>query len=92
LSLQVGTVAVNVTTPANSAWVNSPVNIQAVASSGHVVTGWIIYVDGVSAFAQEKRSSINANLMISPGAHSVVVRAWDSTSAYGDQTIDLTEP
>jgi len=92
LSLQVGTVAVNASTPANSAAVNSPVNIQAGASSGHAITGWIVYVDGISAFAQNNGSVINAKLTISHGAHSVIVRAWDSTGAYGDQTINLTVP
>ena len=29
---------------------------------------------------------------MSAGTHSVVVRAWDSTGAYGDQTLNLTVP
>jgi hypothetical protein len=29
---------------------------------------------------------------MSSGVHSVVVRAWDSTGALGDQTISVTVP
>jgi hypothetical protein len=92
-NVQVGTVAVNVTTPVSgSVTATSPVNIVASASSANSITGWEIYVDSVSAFAQDNGSSINANLTMSPGAHSVVVRAWDSTGAYGSVTLTVTVP
>jgi hypothetical protein len=42
LSLEVGTVAVNVSKPLNGASVNSPANIKATASSVHTITGWIV--------------------------------------------------
>jgi hypothetical protein len=51
-----------------------------------------VYVDSVSAFAQNGGNSINANLIMSQGAHSIVVRAWDTTGAYGSQTITATVP
>ena len=92
LSVEVGTVAVNVSTPANNASVNSPAKIKATASSSHIVTGWVVYVDGVSKFSQNNGTSVSANVTMSAGSHSVVVRAWDSTGAYGDQTIDVTVP
>ena len=92
LSVDVGTVAVNVSKPANNSSVNSPAAVNATGSSSHPLTGWIIYVDGVSKFSQNNGTSISANLTMSAGTHSVVVRAWDSTGAYGDQTVDVTVP
>ncbi len=90
--VQVGTVAVNATTPMNGATVDSPVNIQASAASGHNITGWYIYVDGAPAYQQTNGSSINASVTMSSGTHNVMVRAWDSTGAYGTQVIDVTVP
>jgi Phosphoesterase family/Bacterial Ig domain len=92
LIVQVGTVAVNVTAPMNGATADSPVNIQASANSAHTITGWYVYVDGTPAFQQTDGSSINANITMSAGTHSVMVRAWDSTGAYGTQTITVTVP
>jgi len=89
LSLQVQTVAVNISTPLNGATADSPVNIQAKGSSAHTITGWVIYVDGVDSFTQNNVNSINANIAMSPGTHSVMVRAWDSTGSFGDQTINI---
>jgi acid phosphatase len=90
LSVDVGSVAVNVSTPLNGAMVDSPVNIQASAASAKSITGWIVYVDNVQAFEQDYGSSINTNVAMTPGNHSVIIRAWDSTGAYGSQVIGLT--
>jgi hypothetical protein len=89
LSLQVANVAVNISTPANGASVQSPVNIQAGASSTNSITGWYIYVDKVAVYSQKGATSINANVAIGSGTHTLLVRAWDSTGAYGDQTISI---
>ena len=82
-------VAVNVTTPSNNATVNSPVAISANASSSHTITGWHIYVDSVDSFSAGQVNSINANVTMPVGTHTVIVRAWDSTGAFGDQTLAL---
>jgi len=55
-------------------------------------TAWNVYVDSTSSYVQDFGSSISANLALSPGTHSVHVRAWDSTGAYGGETISLTVP
>lgn len=85
-------VAVNISTPLNDASVSSPVNIQAAASSANTITGWIVYIDSINAFQQKNVNSINVNVPMGFGWHDVLVRAWDSTGAYGDQTINLTVP
>jgi hypothetical protein len=85
-------VAVTVSTPANGSTVSSPVNIQASAipTSGHSISGWHIYVDSNDDYSAGAVSSINASVPMSTGSHTVVVRAWDTSGAYGDQTLQLT--
>jgi hypothetical protein len=88
----VQSVAVTVSTPFTGAAVTSPANIVASASSAHSITAWNVYVDSVAAYTQDYGSSLNANLALTPGSHSVMVQAWDSTGAVGSQTITLTVP
>lgn len=85
--------AVTVSSPAPGSSVQSPVNVKAsaTASSGRSITGWHIYLDGSDKYSAGATGSINTSLSnVSSGTHTVVVRAWDSTGAYGDQTIDVT--
>ncbi len=83
---------VTVLTPANQANVGSPVDViaSAVPSPGHTITGWWIYVDGAGMYNAGAVSSINASVNMSVGAHTVVVRAWDTSGAYASQTLSLT--
>ena len=92
LSLNVQTVAVNISTPANGATVSSPVNVQATASSSQKITGWYIYVDSQAVYNQPNGGSVNADIALTSGTHTMMVRAWNSTGAFGDQTIKLTVP
>ena len=91
-TVDVQPVAVNVSSPFTEAAVTSPANIVATASSAHAITSWNIYVDSISSYVQDYGSSLNANLELTPGTHSVMVQAWDSTGAVGSQTITLTVP
>jgi hypothetical protein len=83
---------VAVLTPGNNANVGTPVNIRAAASptAGHSITGWRIYADGISAFSAGAVSSINTNLGLKVGTHTLVVRTWDTSGAYGDRTLSVT--
>jgi hypothetical protein len=92
MSVDVQPVAVNISTPLNAAAVNSPVHLQATAYSPHQIVGWHIYVDSVESFTQTTGNAISADSPMAPGTHAVVIRAWDSTGAYGDQTISVTVP
>ncbi len=92
LAVSVQKVAVNISNPANNASVTSPVDIIAGASSANVVTGWQIYVDSIPSFGQNNANTVGVNLPMSAGAHTIVVRAWDSTGAFGDKTIKVTVP
>lgn len=78
--------------PASGSTMNSPVPIQASAdpSPGHSVSGWKVYVDSVSAYTDGALSSINPKVAMQTGTHKVVVRAWDTSGNFGDQTLTLT--
>src|SRR5436309_1756797 len=69
-------------------------NVTASATtsdSGASVTGWHIYVDSVDKFGTPgPTSSINTNVTTTAGTHTVLVRAWDSTGVFGDQTLTVT--
>src|SRR5438270_6959465 len=85
------TVTVTVSSPANNSTVPTSLNFVASATtdaSGASVTGWYVYVDSVGAWnTSGPTSSINAPVTLSAGAHTVIVRAWDSTGAFGSQTL-----
>lgn len=91
-TVQVNSVAVNVTAPFNGASDNSPVNVMASASSGNPISTWKVYIDSVSSYVQYGGNEISTNLAMSAGTHTVVVRAWDTSGAYGDQTVTVTVP
>src|SRR5579864_764546 len=82
-------VQVSLSSPANGASVNSPVPVQASASSSNTITGWHIYEDNAEVFSAGQTNSINASLPMSNGSHTLVIRAWDSTGAFGDQTVTV---
>lgn len=90
-SVAAATVTVTVTSPSSTtATVPLTTSIGAKASSGNVITGWYIYVDNVAAWHTGTTSSINAGISLAAGKHTVLVRAWDSTGAYGTVTLTLT--
>jgi hypothetical protein len=84
--------AVKVSAPSNDATVGSPMNLKASAtpSSGQTIVGWWVYVDSKGSYSAGATNSVNANLKMSKGKHTVVVRAWDSSGNYGDHTISIT--
>lgn len=82
-------VTVNVSTPASNSTVASPVSIAASATSGRPITGWHIYVDGADRFSAGAVSSVNASIPMTTGTHTVVIRAWDASGAFGDKTLTL---
>jgi hypothetical protein len=92
LTVNVSPVAVNISTPMDGAGVDSPVKIQAAATSAYAITGWHIYIDGVDSYQQNNGKGLNASLKIASGSHSIDVRAWDSTGTYGDETVTVTVP
>jgi hypothetical protein len=83
-------VAIDVTAPKSGGTYNPTMLVSATASSASAITGWKVYVDSVAAFTKSSAESISTYLTLSPGTHTLVVRAWNTTGAYGDQTIKVT--
>ena len=81
-----------VSAPVNGTTTAAPVPIQAsaYASPGHSIVGWWIYVDSVGVYHAGEVSSIHPNVSMKTGTHTVVIRAWDSSGNFGDQTIAIT--
>ena len=84
--------AVSVLTPTDDTNLGSPVNVIASATpgSGHTINKWSIYVDGSDVYDAGALNAINANLPMSLGTHNLLVRAWDTSGAHGDQSLYLT--
>lgn len=80
-----------VSAPANASTMTSPVPIQASAraAAGDSISGWWIYVDHVGVYHHGAASSINPNISMGTGTHTVIIRAWDSSGNYGDHTLAL---
>ena len=83
-------VNVSINSPSMNATVASPVRLQTSAVSSHPITGWQVYVDSTDVYSAGAVSSIDTSLTASQGSHQIVVRAWDSTGAYGSQTIAVS--
>ena len=83
-------VTVKVTAPKSGGTYNPKMLLTATASSGNAITGWRVYVDSVSEFSKSSAESISTYLTLTAGTHTLVVRAWNTTGAYGDQTIKVT--
>jgi len=79
---------VTVSSPSNGATVTSPVRIVASATSANPITAVRVYVDNVSVLLTV--NPIDAYIWMRPGAHFVVVQAWDSTGAVFKSPLNLT--
>ena len=92
VNVTVSQTTVKVSSPTNGSTVGSPINVQAsaTAASGRSIVGWWVYLDGAGVYNAGKVNSINANVSASPGNHTLVIRAWDSSGAYASQTVAVT--
>jgi FG-GAP-like repeat len=70
---------VNVCSPAANATVNSPVHVVAAAKSTVKITAMQIYLDSKLIFNTPNTAAISTDVPMAKGAHSLVVKAWDST-------------
>jgi VCBS repeat protein/Big-like domain-containing protein len=70
---------VNVCSPAANATVNSPVKVVAAAKSTVKITAMQIYVDSKLVFSTPNTSTISTDVPMARGAHTLVVKAWDSS-------------
>lgn len=70
---------VNVCSPAANATVSSPVHVVAAAKSTAKITAMQIYLDNKLVFNTPNTSQISTDVPMARGAHTLVVKAWDST-------------
>ena len=83
-------VVVSVSSPQSYSTDASPVPFVASATSAYPITGWHIYVDSNNAFGATNTASINTAVAMAQGTHQVVIRAWDSSGAYGSISEQIT--
>ncbi|MGZ4830577.1 MAG: FG-GAP-like repeat-containing protein [Candidatus Angelobacter sp.] len=70
---------VNVCSPAANATVNSPVKVVAAAKSTVKITAMQIYLDNKLIFSTPNTATISTDVPMAKGAHTLVVKAWDSS-------------
>ena len=83
-------VTVNLASPAANSNIGAPFQLQASASSSYPIVGWHAYLDSVNVLTAGTTGSVSGSISASTGTHQLVVRAWDSTGAFGDRTISFT--
>lgn len=83
-------VSVQVASPAANSNVSAPFQLRASASSSHPIVGWHAYLDSANVLTAGATGSVSGSVSAATGKHQLVIRAWDSTGAYGDQTITIT--
>jgi acid phosphatase len=75
------TVGVTVCSPGGGSTMSSPLLITAAAKSAlGTITAMRIYADNLSVYAT-RGDKVNTSVPLAPGAHKLVVQAWDSTGA-----------
>src|SRR4051812_37894328 len=92
ITVTVSKPTVTVTAPTGGSSVSSSftVTASAKATSGNWISGWWVYLDGEGVYPAGGVKSISAKISASAGTHTVLVRTWDSSGSYGDQTITVT--
>jgi len=85
-------VTVSLSSPANGATIPAGqlVQVTASASSSHPITGWHAYANNQNVATGTAGSSFSAQLSLAAGAYTIVVKAWDSTGAVGQQTVNVS--
>jgi len=83
-------VSVQVSAPLANSTVSAPLHVRATASSSRPITGWHVYLDSKDVYAGPAAATIDTNINASQGTHQLVIRAWDSTGAYSDKTLQAT--
>jgi len=83
-------ISVQVSAPLDYSSVSSPIHLQATATSSHPITGWQVYLDSVIAYTGPATGAIAPSIAATAGTHQIIARAWDTTGAFSDQTVQAT--
>lgn len=80
---------VSICSPANGSTVDSPVEVNAVATDSAAVSYMQVYLDNVKVFEKTNTKSISTTLSMGTGAHRLTVQAKDASGIY-KTTINFT--
>ena len=80
---------VNAIAPLDGSTITGPVHFVATTSSGSPVTAVRIYVDNVSMYTVNA-ASLDTTLNLTPGAHYVVLQAWNQAGAVAKAPVHIT--
>lgn len=80
-----------INSPADGAEVAGSVHIVAQAASTQAITAAAVYVDDTQVYSTTA-SSVDIQQPLHPGAHTIVVQAWDSTGAAAMSARSVTAP
>jgi hypothetical protein len=89
LAMNCFAVTVKVANPVANSTASTSFTMQASASSSTPIVGWHAYLDSQMVFTAGVTGNVSGTINAAPGTHQLVIRAWDSTGAYGDQTITV---
>src|SRR5438309_3350318 len=90
--VSVASAGVSVSSPSSGSTVGSPVHFVAQAtpaSSSTPITSMRIYVDNASVYVAAAKS-IDTNVTIANGSHTVTVQAWDSAGHVYKSAMSIT--
>src|SRR4051812_42316211 len=77
--------------PVNGSTVTSQVHVVVgTADTAHRVTEINVYVDNVSVFKTTTASSVDTNVTIKPGAHTLRIQVWDTTGTIYRDSVSFT--
>lgn len=56
----------------------SPLHVQATAEDTALITGYVVYIDGVNMF-QNYNPAVDTWISLAPGVHNFYLKAWDAS-------------
>ena len=80
---------VSISSPTNGSSVSTSVHVTSSTTSSNTITTTKIYVDNSSVYSVSS-SSIDTDITVSTGAHSITVQSWDNTGATQHATVSVT--
>ena len=83
-----------ITSPLPGSSMGSPVHVSAQAFDGRPIASMIVYVDGARSYTAYA-SSLDTYIKMSPGAHSIVVKAWEDVTGIvlqSSTTVNVPQP
>ncbi len=80
---------VTICSPAAGSTVASPVHVVAGTTSSTRITGMWVYLDGTAVY-HSSTNSVDTNLQVANGTHTILVKAWDSTGLVTRASVSFT--